>query len=218
MRRPWLVYLLTALVAGAAGVAIAGLPSRGSGDAVVSVPVTTSTTSTTTTTVSTTPASTPASTSASTSAPTTESSTPTTAAPPTTAVLSTTTTTTTTDPSRATTTSSPPPTTVRDDGPSDDPRGDLRIVVANGAGVPGLAGSAADLLRDAGFDDVTAANTGPEPVSVVYHRDGHDAIAEIIIAELGLPERSTGPIGDAPSTDRPDVYDIVVVLGADRQP
>jgi len=212
MRRPWLAYLLTALAACGVGVAIAGLPDGLPGDDpvatvdVVAVTVITaappSTASPSTTVL------------ASTVAPSTTGA-PATTVPSTTTTTTTTTTSTTTTITTTTTVVAPDTTTSTTVPPSP---ADARVAVANGAGVPGIAGDAAELLADAGFDDVTATDAEPVDVTTVYYADGFEAIADLVAVELFIDPDAQAPMSDLPELATDEEFAVVAVLGADVGP
>jgi hypothetical protein len=92
------------------------------------------------------------------------------------------------------------------------------VAVANGAGVPGIAGDAAELLIEAGFDDVTAVNSELVDVTTVYYADGFEAIADLVAVELFIDPDSKADMSELPDLATDEEFDVVAVLGADVGP
>jgi hypothetical protein len=202
MKRMWMVYGASALVAVGAGVAIAGVPSNGSsGGAIADLPVMPATTTL--------------------AMPTT--AVPTTAVPADTTVPPETTTTTTTTPTTTTptTTTVAPGTDPADDVPPGTPaatvdRANLAVDVANGLAVTGLASQAASALESLGYVGVGAANTAVVEVSRVYFAPGFEGEAVRLAGDAGLPAASIAPIAEAPPIEPTRLLELLVVLGTDR--
>ena len=214
MSRPWLVYLLVALAAGGAGVAITGLPSSGATDVPAPIDLVADSVAPTTQPV--------IAESVATTAPLDPTST-TSPVPPSSTSTSTSTSSTTTAPPTSTTSTTVAPSTTIDEptestvAPPPDAR-EARIAIANGAGVAGIAGSAADALRAAGYVDVIALDSDPFGDTVVFARDGFEAAAAQVAAELFIPTDTIASLSAAPAFDTDATFDVVIVLGADRRP
>ena len=88
----------------------------------------------------------------------------------------------------------------------------LQIEVRNGAGVEGLAATAARYLRRRGFDVVASGNWTSLDVgeSFVADRAGDPAAAGRVAAALGLPPARVRPLPDSGA-----FVDAAVVLGRD---
>ena len=90
----------------------------------------------------------------------------------------------------------------------------VRVEVQNGGGVEGMARTATDVLRTAGFDVVKFGNArafDPERHSVVIDRVGRVAAAQAIAKALGIDSVLSEP--------DPNLYiDVTVVLGSPWQP
>lgn len=92
------------------------------------------------------------------------------------------------------------------DGPA------TRVEVLNGSGRPGLARSATERLRAAGFDVVYFGNAGePRGLSLVLDRGGADAGARRAAAALGIRDVRTEP-------NAVRMVDVTVMLGKDWPP
>ena len=189
MKHQWLAYVIVALLAIGAGVAIAGLPDNSSADATIIVATTTVPPETT--------------------VPDTTEPTETTEPPQTTEPTE------TTEPADTTTTSTTstvPETTV----PLVD-RADLSVVTANGSGRQGTAAAAAARLEALGYVDVSPRNgTDVVDVTIVYYADGFEEAAVRLAADLGLVEGSVAPLADAPEVlDLPEGTELVAYIGLD---
>ncbi|HBV05538.1 MAG TPA: hypothetical protein DEF01_02290 [Gemmatimonadetes bacterium] len=90
----------------------------------------------------------------------------------------------------------------------------VRVEVQNGGGVTGMARTATDVLRTAGFDVVKFGNArtfDPERSSVVIDRVGRYEAADAISKTLGIDSVLSEP--------DPNLYvDVTVVLGSPWQP
>jgi hypothetical protein len=189
MKHQWMAYVIVALLAIGAGVAIAGLPNNVPVDATIIPPTTTevpeptlptSTTTTTTTTI----------------APdVTEPSMPETTEP---------------EPSTPDTT---------DSVPADLPDRSVIIVgAANGAGIAGAAGRAVIRLTELGYVDVTPRD-GTEIVefTTIYFADGFEEAADRMAADLDLDPSFVAPLADAPSVPNlPSDTQLLDYVGLDR--
>lgn len=104
--------------------------------------------------------------------------------------------------------------------PTTRPLGEVKVAVANGVGVSGLAGQQSQLLITAGFTSIgvnAAANT---ELSAVFYVEGYALEAEAVAAELGATGAVLRPASDPAAlvADPTQVegFHIFVVLGADR--
>jgi hypothetical protein len=97
------------------------------------------------------------------------------------------------------------------------PKADVRVLVANGSGVRGLAGTTSNALKGVGYATLSPVDaTGQVDKTSVQFADGWDVEAREVAAALSLPAtvvvRATSPpvapadLGDAK---------VVVVLGVD---
>jgi cytoskeletal protein RodZ len=197
MKRMWMVYVISGLVAVGAGVAIAGVPSnRSTGGAIAELPAIPATTTTTV-------------------APTTVPSTtvaPTTTLPEPTTTVAAETTTPVTEPTG---------TDPAEEAPPDAPeatvdRADLAVEVANGANVIGFASRTAASLESLGYVGVGAVNTATVATSTVYFAPGFEGEAIRLAADAGLPASAIAPITDAPTIEPARLLALLLVLGSDR--
>lgn len=104
--------------------------------------------------------------------------------------------------------------------PTTRPLGEVKVAVANGVGVSGLAGQQAQLLTTAGFVTIgvnAAANT---ELSAVYYIDGYGLEAEAVAIELGASgevlRAATDPTALVADPTAVEGFHIFVVLGSDR--
>ncbi|MEZ5381933.1 MAG: LytR C-terminal domain-containing protein [Microthrixaceae bacterium] len=68
------------------------------------------------------------------------------------------------------------------------PIADLKVTVANAAGVSGAAGTIADKLTEAGYQNPAALNGSPGQPTKVFFDSGYEADAKAVATALGLPE------------------------------
>ena len=123
----------------------------------------------------------------------------------------------------ATTTSAPTITTTTTAVPAPTrPPNQVRVLVANGSGVPRGAASVTDVLSPAGYTTLPPANATPTDTSGIYYRSGYsgDARAVMDIVAPGNPDLILPlPAGglDVPDAtlDRVANANVVVILGAD---
>lgn len=100
------------------------------------------------------------------------------------------------------------PGTAADPAPA---RARTRVEVLNGTTRAGLARSATERLRDAGFDVVYFGNGPRTDSSVVLDRTGRPDVARAVAEALGVPHVRSQP--------DPGLYlDVTVILGADWPP
>jgi hypothetical protein len=122
-----------------------------------------------------------------TSVPTETTTAPTTTVPPTTTTAAPTTTTTTTTAPPTTTTTVAPTTTVAEQPPLEL----IQIVVTNGSGIGGIAGTTAQQLRDIGYPNVGIADGQVlSAVTAVYVTEGLEPTALRMIADLAVIDPS----------------------------
>ena len=87
--------------------------------------------------------------------------------------------------------------------------GDVEVVVLNGAGVEGLAGTTGDALSEAGFDVVRLGNGAPPGITTVLHPSELQDEAALLAEAL--------PVDAVVEVDE-DVAQVTLVLGADYPP
>ena len=192
MKRQWLAYVIVALLAIGAGVAIAGLPNNVPASATITTPTSTET---------------PESTTA-----------PTSVAPNTTETTADTTTpdTTTADTTAPATTE--PDVTEPTDPDALPDRSEIVVAVANGAGIGGTAARNVERLAALGYENLTQLD-GTEIVefTVIYFADGFDAAAARMAEEFELLPVFVAPLADAPAVvDLPDYTELIAYIGTDR--
>ena len=102
------------------------------------------------------------------------------------------------------------------------PPNQVRVLVANGSGVPRGAATVTDVLSPAGYTTLPPANATPTDTSGIYYRSGHsgDARAVMDIVAPGNPDLIFPlPAGglDVPDAtlDRVANANVVVILGSD---
>lgn len=95
-------------------------------------------------------------------------------------------------------------------------RSTLRVAVANGAGIGGLAGEHAARLAGLGYVEPAAVNAEPFGLTLVYATD--EALGRRLADDLGLPAEAVQPFADVPPVETTtDAFDLIVVLGTDQR-
>jgi LytR cell envelope-related transcriptional attenuator len=107
------------------------------------------------------------------------------------------------------TTATTAPTTAR-------PASEVRVLVANGSGIPGVAGQRTETLATAGYATLEPANAAPTPNTQVLFVEGFQAEAAAVATALGFPATVAQPLPDPPPVDPLDA-NVVVVLGQDTE-
>lgn len=195
MKHQWMAYVIVALLSIGAGVAIAGLPNNVPVNATIVPPTTTERPTPT--------------------APTTE-------VPETTAAPTTTDGQETTKPGTTEPETTEPETT--EPGTTDSvalgisERGELTVVVANGAGIAGTAARNVVRLTELGYTDVTSRD-GVETFefTTIYYADGFEAVALRMANDLQLLPEFVAPLTDAPEVlSLPADLQLLAYIGVDR--
>lgn len=96
------------------------------------------------------------------------------------------------------------------------PPSEVRVLVANGAGVPGAAGTRSDALAAAGYTTLEPANAAPVPATQVLYVEGYQGEAGQIATVLGAAPTAVQPLPDPPPVDPLDAH-VVIVLGPDTE-
>lgn len=205
MRKSWPLALAVIVVGGLAGVAIAGRPQPADTfvlDPTISVTITPPTTS-------------EAGSITTTSGATTTTNAITTTAAATTTTSRTTAAATTTSTTKAVTTEAAPTTTTIA-GPL--PRGQVRLVIANGDGRFKLASITADRIRPLGYIIDLGDSLKPVDATIIYYRPGFDDEAGIVAKDINVPDAIIAALPTTSAqavTNSDDRGDVIVVLGPD---
>ena len=205
MRKSWPLALAVIVVGGLAGVAIAGRPQPADTfvlDPTISVTITPPTTS-------------EAGSITTTSGATTTTNDITTTAAATTTTSRTTAAATTTSTTKAVTTEAAPTTTTIA-GPL--PRGQVRLVIANGDGRFKLASITADRIRPLGYIIDLGDSLKPVDATIIYYRPGFDDEAGIVAKDINVPDAIIAALPTTSAqavTNSDDRGDVIVVLGPD---
>ncbi len=205
MRKSWPLALAVIVVGGLAGVAIAGRPQPADTfvlDPTISVTITPPTTS-------------EAGSITTTSGATTTTNDITTTATATTTTSRTTAAATTTSTTKAVTTEAAPTTTTIA-GPL--PRGQVRLVIANGDGRFKLASITADRIRPLGYIIDLGDSLKPVDATIIYYRPGFDDEAGIVAKDINVPDAIIAALPTTSAqavTNSDDRGDVIVVLGPD---
>lgn len=104
--------------------------------------------------------------------------------------------------------------------PTTRPLGEVKVAVANGVGVSGLAGQQSELLKTAGFVTLAVNAKQNTELSAVYYVDGYALEAEAVALELGATgavlRPATSPDDLVADPTQIEGFHIFVVLGSDR--
>lgn len=99
--------------------------------------------------------------------------------------------------------------------------GEISVVVLNGGGIAGAAGSTTQTLADAGYQMGEAGNAAESPnveVTVVYFAEGFEAEATAVASVMGKPADVVEAMPETSPGPGADVANVVVVLGSDVAP
>ena len=96
---------------------------------------------------------------------------------------------------------------------------EVPVVVANGAGVSGLAGATADFLATQGYTNTSATDAvASVSQTVVYYAEGFQPNAAAIATLFGLPPEQAQPLPAEPvANNQPAGTAVVVAVGADAE-
>lgn len=96
--------------------------------------------------------------------------------------------------------------------------GELQVMVANGAGVRGLAGDVAGRLQNVGFPNTTAVDATQQVTATqIYFVEGLENDAVVIAGGLGFAADRVAPMPGAPPVTSLAENQVLVVLGPDAQ-
>lgn len=95
----------------------------------------------------------------------------------------------------------------------------VKVVVANGAGVSGLAGASADYLATQGYTNSVATDAPAQvPTTKVYAAEGFEGNATVIAGLFKVDPATIEPIPPEPvAGDQPADAGVILVLGPDAE-
>lgn len=99
--------------------------------------------------------------------------------------------------------------------------GEISVVVLNGGGIAGAAGSTTQTLADAGYQMGAAGNAADSPgveTTVVYFAEGFEAEATAVASVIGRPADVVDAMPETSPGPGADEVNVVVVLGQDVAP
>ena len=99
--------------------------------------------------------------------------------------------------------------------PSTRPANQVKVFVANGAGIQGAAGKAVDTLTPLGYVAVAGNSPNRVQTTTVYYTEGYQAEAQGVAAALGAPAASVQPMPTPPPIADIQGAQVLVVLGPD---
>jgi hypothetical protein len=91
----------------------------------------------------------------------------------------------------------------------------VTVLVTNGTGKSGVAGTNADKLKAAGYTKVDTANAPTTAKSAVYYAAGAQADAQAVATALGLDPSVVAAMPSPPPVDLAGAT-VLVVIGSDR--
>ena len=95
------------------------------------------------------------------------------------------------------------------------PPNQVKVFVANAAGVQGAAGRTADALIAAGYVAVPGNSPTRVEATTIYYTEGFEAEAQAVAATLGVPATSVQPMPTPPPVAEIEGSQVLVVLGPD---
>jgi hypothetical protein len=95
------------------------------------------------------------------------------------------------------------------------PPNQVKVFVANAAGVQGAAGRTADALIAAGYAAVPGNSPTRAEATAIYYTEGFEAEAQAVAATLGVPATSVQPMPTPPPVAEIEGSQVLVVLGPD---
>ena len=95
---------------------------------------------------------------------------------------------------------------------------EVRVIVLNGGGPSGSAGTSSTALAAAGFTTLDAADTDDVTATVVYAMPGFEADAAAVAQTLNIPAPPQAMPATPPTGTPAGEVDVVVVLGPDFTP
>ncbi len=99
--------------------------------------------------------------------------------------------------------------------PSTRPANQVKVFVANGAGIQGAAGKAVETLTPLGYVAVAGNSPNRVQTTTVYYTEGYQAEAQGVAAALGAPAASVQPMPTPPPIADIQGAQVLVVLGPD---
>ena len=99
--------------------------------------------------------------------------------------------------------------------PSTRPANQVKVFVANGAGIQGAAGKAVETLTPLGYVAVAGNSPNRVQTTTVYYTEGYQAEAQGVAAALGAPATSVQPMPTPPPIADIQGAQVLVVLGPD---
>lgn len=97
-------------------------------------------------------------------------------------------------------------------------KADVKVVVANGARVSGLAGTATTTLKNGGYAPLSPVDaTAAVDKTTIQYAEGYEAEAREVATTLGQPATVVAKLSPSPPVAAADIGEakVVVILGAD---
>jgi hypothetical protein len=95
------------------------------------------------------------------------------------------------------------------------PPANVSVLVANGSGVTGVAGTNAEKLQTAGYTNVETTNAPTTATTSVYYAAGAQADARAVATALSLDQTTVKELPSPPPVELAGAT-VLVVIGSDR--
>ncbi len=95
------------------------------------------------------------------------------------------------------------------------PPAQVKVLVANGTGQAGVAGTKASTLSSKGYTTVDTANAPATPTSVIYYAQGYEQEAAAVAEALSIPASAVAALPSPPPFDIRN-SNVIVVIGSDQ--
>ncbi|WP_426571158.1 LytR C-terminal domain-containing protein [Aquihabitans sp. McL0605] len=95
---------------------------------------------------------------------------------------------------------------------------EVKVVVLNGSGQTGAAGTVSSTIGQSGYTMNTPGNAAAATTTTIYYAPDFQADAIAVAGVIGKNTDAVKPIADVPAGTAVGDADVVVVLGADQPP
>jgi hypothetical protein len=95
---------------------------------------------------------------------------------------------------------------------------EVTVIVLNGSGQAGAAGSTSETLAEGGYTMATPGNAPTATTTTIYYAEGYETEAIEVAGKLGKGSDSVAPLSSASLGGAEGDANVVVVLGTDTPP
>jgi hypothetical protein len=99
--------------------------------------------------------------------------------------------------------------------PVANPPANVTVLVANGSGTTGIAGTNAETLTSRGYTNVETTNAPTTSTTRVYYAEGAQADAQAVATSLGFDQSTVAALPSPPPVPLAGAT-VLVVIGSDR--